>query len=82
MGVNLCAYVEGTPLSFTDPMGFAKHAQNGKTCQDHRDKISSYKDLINKKIRELRQDKFTLPYYPRYPFAPAFSSVKGHEDFI
>ena len=45
-------------------------------------KLSNQYDDIAKRIREIEEDKFNLPYYPPYPNAKPRESVFGHWQLV
>jgi RHS repeat-associated protein len=83
-GLNTYAYVDGSPLLYIDPLGWARRKldPNGPECKALERKIQNIRDQIDKRVTNIMLNPQGLPLLPPTPGARASASVTGHQGIV
>ena len=81
-GINTFAYVEGNPLSFTDPMGLAKHKAGSAHCKALKKKIDNLNGDLDDRWNDLKKGGLPERLLPKGQGELPGTTMRGHRMLI
>jgi RHS repeat-associated protein len=80
-GISTYAYVNNSPLLYSDSSGLARHDPNSLYCRNLAEKIINVEKQLDQKFKELDENNDTLPEYIGKP-GRFFQTRRGHRTVI